>query len=161
MTDKLDIEQMRKDFAELPDPGPDSSMARAVRIVDEHIKNHGLTGNRQALVDAVATELALVQIQAIDTCTAATAHVQTACGYMLGLAINRLRGRRALSEPDHHTNEVVADAIERHGKNFGLFTLDDLHHAPACRANRWDGAMLPSGPCSCGARRALTKRIPT
>ena len=75
-------------------------------------------------------------------------------GYMLGIAINRLRGRRTLFEPDL-SNELIADAIEQAALKDGLFTLDELHHAPACRANRWSGQLLPTGPCTCGARRAV------
>lgn len=73
-------------------------------------------------------------------------------GYMLGIAVNRLRGRTTLFEPDF-TNKQIADAIEQAATKDGLFVLDDLHHAPACRANRWDGQCLPTGPCTCGARR--------
>lgn len=37
----------------------------------------------------------------------------------------------------------------------GLITFDDLHHAPACPANRWSGKVIPEGPCSCGATQEL------
>lgn len=30
---------------------------------------------------------------------------------------------------------------------------DDLHHAPACPANRWSGVELVIRPCTCGAAR--------
>lgn len=73
-------------------------------------------------------------------------------GHMLGIAINQLRGRRTLFEPEF-SNEQIADAIETAATKLGLFDLDDLHHAPACRSNRWSGQRLPTGPCTCGARK--------
>lgn len=80
-------------------------------------------------------------------------------GHLLGIAINRLRGRVSLFEPEF-TNRQIADALETAGIQRGLFDLDDLHHAPACRANRWSGQCLPTGPCTCGAARAASPKQP-
>ncbi len=63
--DEIDIEQMRADFATLPDPGLNGAMARARKLVEWHIKNIGPIPKAESLIDEIASEIAVVQLLAV------------------------------------------------------------------------------------------------
>lgn len=74
-------------------------------------------------------------------------------GYLLGAAINRLRGRHpAWFKPV--TPEALADRLEELALAEGIIVLDEWHHAPACPSNNWHKRMMPIAQCSCGAAAA-------
>lgn len=75
-----------------------------------------------------------------------------AARYLLGLAINALRGSRLVWE-DKPDFKRLADQIQNAAEVNGILAFDEFHHAPLCRANHWHHAHLPTGPCTCGAAR--------
>jgi hypothetical protein len=70
--------------------------------------------------------------------------------YLMGIAINALRGRHPIWV-ESEDNNALADHLQRVAIDNGIVAFDEWHHAPACRANNWSKAMLPTGPCTCGA----------
>jgi hypothetical protein len=72
--------------------------------------------------------------------------------YIIGLAINGLRGSRPVWE-DAPDKKKLADELEKVALREGIVFYDEWHHAPMCRANNWHRAALPTGPCTCGAER--------
>lgn len=72
--------------------------------------------------------------------------------YLIGAAVNGLRGSRAAWE-DKADPEALADQIQKLALENGIVAFDEWHHAPMCRANNWSQMKLPDGPCTCGAAR--------
>lgn len=70
--------------------------------------------------------------------------------YLLGLAINGLRGSRLCWE-DAPDKVKLADELQKIAVDNGIIAFDEWHHAPMCRANNWSKMHLPTGPCTCGA----------
>lgn len=70
--------------------------------------------------------------------------------YLLGIAINALRGSRLVWE-DPPDKMKIAGQLETIALANGIVAYDEWHHAPMCRANNWSKAALPTGPCTCGA----------
>lgn len=71
-------------------------------------------------------------------------------GYLLGFAINSLRGSCLIWE-DPPDKKKIADQLETIALANGIVAFDEWHHAPLCPANNWSKARLPFGPCTCGA----------
>ncbi len=67
---------------------------------------------------------------------------------LAALAINQLCGPVIFDRP------VTGEQLRRAAVEAGLFTLDDLHHAPKCPANHFHQMRLPTGRCTCGASNA-------
>ena len=76
--------------------------------------------------------------------------------YLLGLAINGLRGSRTIWEKPVDRAKL-ADDIQKIALEQGIVAFDPWHHAPLCRANNWSKQALPTGPCTCGAERHKIK----
>lgn len=71
-------------------------------------------------------------------------------GYLLGVAINALKGSRPVWE-DPPDRAAIAKQLQEIALENGIVSFDEWHHAPRCRANNWSRAALPTGPCTCGA----------
>lgn len=81
--------------------------------------------------------------------------------YGLAILINVINGYQPWGSPERtpeehkkHVKELAKHVLDK-AVLVGLITFDDMHHAPACPANRWSGMVVPEGPCSCGTERAL------
>jgi hypothetical protein len=72
--------------------------------------------------------------------------------YLLGIAINGLRGSRPCWE-DAPDKIALAKQLQDMALENGIVSFDEWHHAPACRANNWSRMHLPTGPCTCGAAK--------
>jgi len=72
--------------------------------------------------------------------------------WLLGTAINALRGGRLVWD-DPPDKRKIADEIQEIALRNGIVAFYEWHHAPMCPANNWSKAMLPRGPCTCGAAR--------
>lgn len=75
--------------------------------------------------------------------------------FLLGAAINRLRGRGYFEDTDRWTDETLGAALAHVAIEEGIILFDDLHHAPICPANNFHRARLPTAPCTCGATRTM------
>lgn len=81
------------------------------------------------------------------------AYQRSVTPFIIGMLINRLRGRRHPFAKEYD-DKVIADDIEAVCRNLGILPPPDgLHHAPMCPANLWGRGVLPIAPCSCGAGR--------
>lgn len=72
-------------------------------------------------------------------------------GYLLGIAINALKGHRPCWE-DARDEVALAARLQDLALTNGLVAFDEWHHAPMCKANNWSRMSLPEGPCTCGAK---------
>lgn len=65
MAHEIDEAQMAADFARIPDP-VDGPMRRARALVEDHIATYGMVPHPDRIKEAIAVELGLAEIRAID-----------------------------------------------------------------------------------------------
>jgi hypothetical protein len=71
--------------------------------------------------------------------------------YLLGIALNRYPRERPEARLFERRNPATRDELIAVALREGLVEYTPWHHAPCCPANDWEKAMLPEGPCNCGA----------
>jgi hypothetical protein len=71
--------------------------------------------------------------------------------YLLGIALNRLPRERPERRLFERTTPPTRDELVAVALREGLVEYTPWHHAPLCPSNDWEMAMLPEGPCTCGA----------
>lgn len=71
--------------------------------------------------------------------------------YLLGIALNRLPRERPARRLFERAQPPTRDELIAVALREGIVEYTPWHHAPCCPSNDWSHAMLPEGPCNCGA----------